>query len=159
MGAEMAIDHCPGGQELSRYQDGELPPDVRAEVAVHLAACAACRDVLAQLIEISRLFGASRNQQLSQIAKARLYRRMDAVLDGGFVRLAWTLSGLAASVLLIGSVWLMHAEDHAAPLAAAPPPWVGVAYASDIGQSQREPATPAAEWYLASSASTSDELP
>ena len=43
-------------------------------------------------------------------------------------------------------------------MATTPPPWIAVAYAGDIGQSQREPATPAAEWYLANS-SISEELP
>jgi anti-sigma factor RsiW len=154
----MSRNDCPTEQELSSYHDGELPADRQSAVAAHLAVCAACRDMLARWTAISRLFGAAPHQHLSAIARARVYRRMDEVMDRGLIRLAWTLSGLAAGVLVVGSVWLMRAENAVAPV-AAPPPWVSVAYASEMGQTQREPATPAAEYYLASSGGASDELP
>jgi len=154
----MSMNDCPSDQELSSYQDGELPSDRRAVVAAHLAVCAVCRDIVAGWTSISRLFTEAPHQRLSAIARARICRRMDEVTDRGFIRLAWTLSGLAASVLLVGSVGLARSENNAAP-AASPPPWVAVAYASEMGQSQREPATPAAEYYLASSGGASDELP
>jgi anti-sigma factor RsiW len=157
--ADMSIDPCPSEQELSRYYDGQLPYDRRDQIASHLAQCAACRELVAHWTTISRVFREAPHQRLSAIATARVYRRMDEVLERGLVRLAWVVSGLAASVLLAGSMWLMRADTPAAPVAVSPPPWVGVAYASDIGQNQREPATPAAEWYLASSAGSSDELP
>lgn len=154
----LTTDQCPSEQELSRYHDGELPAGRCEEVAVHLAWCAACRELLARWANISHVFSEAPHQQLSAMARARIYRRMDEVMDRGLLRLAWMTSGLAASVMLMGSMWLLSAEDGAAPVAATPPPWIGVAYASDIGQSQHEPATPAAEWYLANTGS-SDELP
>jgi anti-sigma factor RsiW len=154
----MAINDCPSQQELNSYHDGERPSDRQAAIAAHLAVCAACREILSRWTSISRLFSETPHQRLSAIARARLYRRMDEVMDRGIIRLAWTLSGLAASVLLLGSVWLTRAENSVGQT-ASPPPWVAVAYASEMSQGQREPATPAAEYYLASSGGASDEAP
>jgi anti-sigma factor RsiW len=127
----------------------------RALVTAHLSECPACQLVITRLSAMSRLFAEAPRERLSQIARARLNRRMEAVMDRGMLRLAWTMSGLAASVLVICSVWLMNLK--ATP--AAPPPWVGVTYASDSAQAAREPATPAAEWYLADAGGPSDDAP
>jgi anti-sigma factor RsiW len=153
--------NCPGEQELSAYHDGELPQERRAIVAEHLPSCAPCREVIARWTAISQLFNEAPHQRLSGIARERVRRSAMRSADSGILRLAWTMSGLAASVMVVGSLWLTHLNDNlnADTALASPPPWVGVAYARDTNQSQHEPATPAAEWYLASNSSSSDELP
>jgi anti-sigma factor RsiW len=152
----MAGNDCPNEQELSAYHDGELPEFRRAAIAEHLASCSACSEVLARWASISRLFNEAPHRRLSGIASERIRRRITQAADGGIVRLAWTLSGLAASVLVIGSLWLTRLDDNTA--LASPPPWLGVGDVRDVAQTQREPVTPAAEWYLASN-NSSDELP
>jgi anti-sigma factor RsiW len=147
---------CPSEQELSAFHDGEMPELRRAGIAEHLSDCVACGEVLARWSAISRLFNEAPHQRLSGIAAERIRRRIAQTADGGVMRLAWTMSGLAASILVIGSLWLTRLDDNTA--LASPPPWLGVSYARDATQTQREPATPAAEWYLASN-NNSDELP
>ena len=152
---------CPSEQELSAYHDGELPQERRAIIVEHLLSCAPCREVIARWTAISQLFNEAPHQRLSGIARERVRRSAMRSADSGILRLAWTMSGLAASVLVVGSLWLTHMNDNlnANTALASPPPWVGVAYARDSGQSQREPVTRATEWYLASNDSSSDELP
>jgi hypothetical protein len=73
-------------------------------------------------------------------------------MEGGLMRTAWMLSGLAASVLVAGSLWLANSQE--APQAA--PPWVEVSAAStSLGRDT----TPAAEWYLAGTFSRMEETP
>jgi len=151
------MNSCPTEQKLGVWHDGQMSEAERAVVSAHLAECPACQLVAARLSAMSRLFADAPRQRLSQIARARMNRHMDAVMDRGMLRLAWTLSGLAASVLVVCSVWLMNLKPTAAT--APPPPWVGVTFASDAGQAAREPATPAAEWYLADAGSPTDESP
>ena len=111
----------------------------------HLLTCPACSAELADLRELSAVFSGAETPRLSQIGRARLHRNLDAVLERGLVRFAWSLSGIAAAVLLAGSVWLSQVNEPVQ--AAAAPPWVdAVVYAHPLGNRAE---TPAAQWYLA----------
>lgn len=151
------MNDCPKERAIEAYHDGELPPEQIPALEAHLAKCNPCQLIVQRIVVLSRLLSESTGPQLSQIARARVYRRVEAALDRGLVRLAWTFSGMAASVLLAGSLWLASAKQ--TPAAAAAPPWISVAYSSETGSSASQPATPAAEWYLADASGRSDEQP
>ncbi|HEY8666258.1 MAG TPA: zf-HC2 domain-containing protein [Tepidisphaeraceae bacterium] len=148
------MNDCLTSEELSAFHDGELDERGRAVAAQHLAECPACARELARLAAMSQLFVQSPDVHLSQIATARLHRRVDAAMEQGLLRIAWTLSGLAASVLLAGSMWLMH-EHRAVPQSA--PPWVELTAATN--PLARDAASPAAQWYLADASGRGEEAP
>ncbi len=146
---------CDLSTQLQAYHDGELPAGARAAFERHLPTCAACAAELAQLRATSAAFATESRPQLSQIARHRLHNRIDEAMERGLVRIAWSLSGVAAAVLIGGSVWLLQMKDQSQP--AAPPPWVeAAASARSTGDVT---ATPAAQWYLVDSSSRSEELP
>ena len=148
---------CDQTAQLQAYHDGELPPDAVAAIEQHLPTCRACSDVLAQLQAMSAAFAMSPRAHLSQIARHRLHNEVDAAIERGLVRFAWSLSGIAAAILIGGSVWLLQMKEQPQSSGAAPPPWVeAVVSARSTSDSA---ATPAAQWYLVDASSRSEELP
>ena len=145
---------CPTEQKLSAYHDGELPGDERTAIARHLAWCEACARQLLQLGQMSAFITSSASGGISQIALKRLHNKLDEVMERGLVRWAWEVSGIAAAILLIGSVWLTQLKDPVTASAGVPP-WVG-AQASADPVVQVAP-TPAATWYLADARSVNGE--
>ncbi len=149
---------CPSDQQLQAYFDRELSADARAEVEAHVKACAACQEQLRQLQAMSAMFAAMESPRLSQMSRARLHKQLGEVMDRGLVRLAWSLSGIAAAVLVGGLVWL---QTSVAPVqAAAPqaaPPWVDAMVSSH--PLTRDVSSPAAEYYLADASLRVDEVP
>ncbi len=101
------MTQCPLDSQLDAYCDGELPSDQRAEIERHLETCAACTAQIEQIHGLSRAFAESTPPRLSQIGLHRLHARLDLLVDRGFIRLARVLSGVAASVLLFGTAWLV----------------------------------------------------
>jgi hypothetical protein len=96
------------------------------------------------------MFVSGEQPRLSQISRYRLHRKIDQAMEQGLLRFAWTMSGIAASVLLVGSAWLMKVNDSAqAQIPAEAPPWVSVSLASSRDPVVRDAASPAAQWYLA----------
>lgn len=157
---------CPTGEELSAFHDGRLNVDRAELIQRHLAACEPCRIELSRLIAMSRLFATSIRPQLSQIARHRLHDKVDLAMERGLIRFGWGLSGIAASILLVGSALLMHMGSTAyvgptRQMAEAAPPWLGVAASSDTDTVVANARTPAAALYLAdaSSGSSNVELP
>ena len=144
---------CTFEAQLHAYHDDELGAAARAAVEAHLAACAECSAGLARLRAVSDLFAAVPRARLSQIARQRLNNRIDAAMERGLVRFAWSLSGIAAAVLVTGSIWLSQAKDPPRPA----PPWVQAVVSS---RSQGESAaTPAAQWYFADASTRADDMP
>jgi anti-sigma factor RsiW len=141
---------CGFENKIAAYHDGELDAAQRANVEMHLGQCEDCRRALSELRAMSGLFATSEQPRLSQISRYRLHRSVDAAMDQGLLRLAWTMSGIAASVVLLGSAWLMKVNENG--LARAPaeaPPWVSVSLESSRDPVVRDAASPAAQWYLA----------
>src|SRR5947209_16914722 len=123
------MNHCEYSDRIEAYHDGEIVGDARASLESHLASCDACTAELRQLQAMSTLLSAAPQPRLSQIALHRLHNRVDAAMDGGLRRLGWMMSGIAAGLLLVTSVWMtqIQAAPAAAPaIARAAPPWVGV---------------------------------
>jgi anti-sigma factor RsiW len=150
--------NCEFNSQLDAYHDGELSTDARAVIESHVSGCSECSAQLAQLRTMSGLFSSSARPGLSQIAMHRLHHRLDLAMDRGLIRFGWTLSGIAASLLLVGSVWLMRVKE--VPMPQAAPPWVGVSVAMDTDPNIRDAsATPAAQWYLADAANRMDDIP
>ncbi len=149
------IENHPDDLQLSAYHDGELPADHHAAMSVHLAWCEACMKRIDQLRQISALLASNAPDGLSQISLRRIHSKLDEVIERGLIRWAWEVSGIAAAVLLAGSIWLAKASDPS--VAASVPPWV-------VSQASADPVvsdapTPAAAWYLADSRNSSDVNP
>src|ERR1019366_3036050 len=139
---------CGFENKIAAYHDGELDAGQRANVEMHLGQCEDCRRALSELRAMSGLFATSERPRLSQISRYRLHRTVDAAMEQGLLRLAWMMSGIAASVLLLGSVLLMRVNENG--LAQAPaeaPPWVSVSLESSRDPVVRDAASPAAQWY------------
>jgi anti-sigma factor RsiW len=151
---------CPTGEELNAYHDGRLPGDRLGIVERHIADCPPCQLELSRLMALSRLLRTAIGPHLSQIARHRLHNKIDAAMERGLIRFGWSLSGIAASILLVSSAWLMHV-DSSRPVTEAAPPWVGVATNSEAEAVVQDARTPAAAIYLAdaSAGSSSAELP
>jgi anti-sigma factor RsiW len=141
---------CPFSPELEAYHDGELPPPRHQAIERHLPQCPVCVSELAELASTSELLASSPRTGLSQIALHRLHRKVDDLMEEGMLRLIRVLSAVAASVLVVGSAWLVRghqsAVENSAPIA---PPWADVAMSSDLETSSGAYSTPAAAWYLA----------
>jgi anti-sigma factor RsiW len=142
--------NCGFENKIEAYHDGELDASDRAVIESHVAQCDDCRRALAQLQAMSVLVATSEQPALSQISRYRLHQKVDAVMERGLLRLAWTMSGIAASVLLLASAWLMRVNQTA--LVQGPseaPPWMSVSLATSRDPVIRDAASPAAQWYLA----------
>ncbi len=109
---------CGFESRLDAFHDGELNADDQARVAEHVAGCAACGDALREMQRMSLLLGGRRDEALSEVSAdelARLHAAVDRQImrsrfqvDPSFWRTAGVLSGLAASVLIVASAWLLE---------------------------------------------------
>jgi anti-sigma factor RsiW len=153
------MSNCSFNPQLDAYHDGELTADARAAFESHLRDCPACSEQLAQLRAMSQMFANAPQLRLSQIALHRLHGRIDAGADQGLLRLGWTINAIAASLLLVGSVWLTRISNPPSTPEAAPP-WIGVPVVAQTDPAYHEiAATPAAQWYLADASTRNDEIP
>jgi anti-sigma factor RsiW len=150
----------PTDQQLSAFHDGEITGDEQTVLSRHLAWCEACVRRMEELRAISSLIASNAHSGLSQIAMRRLHDKLDEVMERGLVRWAWEVSGIAAAVLLVGSIWLAQMAEPASAATAVIPPWVGAQASVDtaVDSGAREATTPAAVWYMAD-ARTSDSNP
>jgi anti-sigma factor RsiW len=145
---------CPPFEEISAFSDGLLSADRQAAVQQHLADCPACAVELSRLSAMSRLLQGSLPAGISQIARRRLHDNIDAAMERGLVRLGWSLSGVAAAVLLVGSAMLVQLGGSSSASAQAAPPWLGVARSAEAESVVRDARTPAAAIYLADASGT-----
>ena len=156
------MSDCSFSQQISAYHDGELDAVRRAQMDAHLAQCADCAAQLRELRSMSQLFTDSPAPRLSQISLRRVHKRVEAEMDE---RLLWTarvLSGIAAAVLIVGSIWLVRvggARQVAMSQVSSTPPWAGIPASTDAELTSVAANTPAAQWYLAENSSRAEELP
>jgi hypothetical protein len=108
-------DH-PAPNMLDAYHDGELPPVERAAIEGHLAGCDACIAKLNAIKAISETFAIAAVPGLSQISLHRLHANLDLLTDRGLLRIARILTGLAACVVLAGSLWLLRSNESPTPI-------------------------------------------
>ncbi len=147
------MDGCPDKSELDAFHDGEMVEPRSSDVEKHLTQCADCRAHLAELRVLSQAMAGLDVGHLSQMGRHRLHARLDRAMESGIVRTAWMLSGLAASILVVGSLWLSQSHE----VTQAAPPWIEVSMATT--PLNREVSTPATEWYLAGAFNRVDESP
>ncbi len=137
---------CEFRQRLDAYYDGELSEPDAAAVSAHLAQCPQCAAALCEMRELSAAFAPLAGASMSQIGTARAHRAADRAADsaeaGSIGTIAAVFGGLAASILIVGSVWLFETRDEPASLngqpvvATAPrpaPEWERVAMTLDAG--------------------------
>lgn len=113
---------CPWRDQVERYHDGELDASAADAMRAHLTGCAGCAEELRELQRVSRLFremhggAAGEGDRVPRALLVRLHRAVDncEADRGGMLRMAGLLSGLAASLLVIGSAWLLDVPAPAA---------------------------------------------
>jgi len=98
---------CPYEPRLDAYVDGELAQDAAREIGGHVSGCQDCARYVAGLREMSRLLvEAPRERDITPSELARLHRAVDRAQDQPLLRLAMTMSAVAASILIISLTWL-----------------------------------------------------
>ncbi len=102
---------CDFQSRLGAYHDGELDPATAVRVEQHLAGCESCRAELQDLRELSALAKTVGAEGMSPIGIARVHQSVDAESGSSVLRIAGLLTGLAASVLVIGSAWLWETPE------------------------------------------------
>jgi anti-sigma factor RsiW len=108
---------CEKFAQVHAYHDGELGAGARAEVESHLAACAACAALLADLRGLTRMIAdaplAAMPDRLASRFHGAWYQA--AAADRGALRTVSWLTG-AAAALLVGAILMW---PHARPTAPA----------------------------------------
>ena len=118
------MEPCRSIPQIHLLHDGELSPGAQHELQTHLAACEECAAELAELRLLVKEFAqlqaeTERASRLSMIERARLERRLEQAFaeqnsdngDAQWIELARTarmLSAIAASILIISSIWLIE---------------------------------------------------
>ena len=97
---------CEFGASLGAYHDGELDSSAMAGVEAHLATCEPCREELGEIVELSVLAGRVGSAGMSSAAMRRIHRAIDADEGYSLLRISVVLTSLAASAMIVGSVWL-----------------------------------------------------
>lgn len=119
------MDTCPYSLKLGVFHDGELPEEQQRELERHLAgACPMCLPELAQLRRLSALLESASWPRLSGHARQGLYRLAPNIADYTYLRIAKWTTGLAASVLLAASAWMVVHQHGTSPTGDAPQLWV-----------------------------------
>jgi hypothetical protein len=119
--ADMAVG-CEFGSRLGAFHDGELDADAERIVERHLASCEACRAELQEIRELSDMAGQIGIDGMSQLARRRIHKAIDGEQQyGSIFRIAGVLTGLAASVMVIGAAWLVERPDTGRAIVVLPP--------------------------------------
>jgi anti-sigma factor RsiW len=95
-------------QLLSAYIDGELLPADRDHLEAHLRNCPDCARELDQLRDISGSLRAYDFQELDARELSRVHQAIDQAADQPILRIGLALSAIAASILVVGSAWLVE---------------------------------------------------
>ena len=114
------MSECEQARRLSAYHDGEISGPEREALEAHLRQCPACAAELSRLHKLSRLFAAAERPQMSPAAVARLRRATDAVVTADLGRMAKELMAVAASILIVCSLWLWQSRGQAEPTEPIP---------------------------------------
>lgn len=98
------------GQDVSSYLDGELGPEARARVELHLSSCAECRAELESLRHLKLALSAAPRRPLpADVAvalEARASRRAVPFLAGLLRPVVWGPAGAVGLAALLVSLWL-----------------------------------------------------
>jgi anti-sigma factor RsiW len=112
------MNACGFRARIGPYYDGEVAAEERRRIELHLAACAACRQELAELSQLSAQLAAA-GPGWSAEAQDRLHGRLEAQFQRAPLRTARAMLALAACLLLACTLWVWQAR----PADAAAAPW------------------------------------
>jgi anti-sigma factor RsiW len=108
------MNRCEFGEQLGPYVDDELDAPRRAALEAHLPACPPCAQDLAELRSLKQLFSAAASGAgafaFPEAVRRGLHEHVDSLTDLGLLRIGRALSGVAACVLVAGSLWLTTAS-------------------------------------------------
>ncbi|HMB95391.1 MAG TPA: zf-HC2 domain-containing protein [Tepidisphaeraceae bacterium] len=96
--------NCEKAEKIHAYHDDALSAEQRSEVEAHLAICAECRELMADLQKLSSAFAAVEFAEMPPRAMSRLYGSWHAAKveqDRGVRRLAGWLTAAAAAILIL----------------------------------------------------------
>lgn len=91
---------CEQSIQVHRYHDGYLTAQARHELEEHIATCAECAALLADVRGLSRVLSAAPRAQLPAGAVQRIVQSRQRVHDRGVLRIATWLTAAAASIVL-----------------------------------------------------------
>ena len=94
---------CSREGQVHRYHDGELPASERESLEAHLHECAECRQLQAELQQLSALVSRAVLAEMPAELVGRVRQSWPAARDRGVLRLASWMTAAAAAVL-IGAV-------------------------------------------------------
>jgi anti-sigma factor RsiW len=149
---------CPYTGQIGAYLDGELDAAQRRALEAHLSACEACAREVAEVRSLKALFAAAEYPALAGRAVERLHDQAESLYERGTLRIARALSGLAACLLIAGSLWLSqsrppHADVQPALAVSAAytqaDPLIPVEVAEQVASGAQTAADPASpEWVV-----------
>ena len=105
------MSECEYQSRLDAFFDGELEPPDSERIEQHVETCAACSAALREMRQVGRMFDSLADEPMSDAALSRIHRAVDqadveADAPLSLWRVSLVLTSLAASVVVIGSVWL-----------------------------------------------------
>jgi len=105
------MSDCEYRSRLDAFFDGELDPPDTERIERHVESCADCAAELREMRQVGRMFDALADEPMSDAALSRVHQAVDRTeldSDGplSIWRVALVLTALAASVVVIGSVWM-----------------------------------------------------
>jgi len=108
---------------LSAYLDGELTPELRAQVESHLSQCSDCSKELAALQQTSAILQQLPLPTPSPIFLDRLHASIESAARRPMERFIGMLSGVAACVAIVGGLLLMQPGATALATSSTPAAW------------------------------------
>ena len=131
---------CEHRYRVSALHDGELSAESALQMEQHVRSCARCMAELVEIQNVSRSFEGFANDALSLSLLIQTHRAAAAFArERGLsvLKIAGVLTGLAASLLMIASIWLWEvppASPRTRPVIVnAAPQWERIAMTLDIG--------------------------
>jgi len=119
------MNECKQAERLGAYYDGELSGAARAEMERHVGQCPSCAAELKRLGRLSELFSAATAPKLPPAALRRFHDGIDTIPMADLRRVAEICGAIAASILLVCTVWLVRGR----PAIDVIPVWETVAVA------------------------------
>lgn len=130
------MNTCSWTSRLGAYHDGELPAPEAAALEAHLGDCALCQRELRDYRRLSLMLGRIDIPELSVSSVARIKRQIQREGNVFILRFARRMTGVAAALLLAGTLWLINANT--SNVAAAPVnDWEAAAVSPNVDATQQ----------------------
>ena len=99
------MSECPDNQRLSAFLDGELEAGECEAIERHVPECEACAAAMRDFRQISRLVGHWKMPEISSSGLRKLHTKIDVMGWRRLERLAFTLSSMAAALVVATVLW------------------------------------------------------